>query len=439
MAKKRMTVLFAAALVCFAVVSPFPADAAEASKSDIGALMKRLEPLEALIKSQQKEIDAQNKKLADQQRELREYKAKLNSLASESSAAKKTAGEPKAVTKSARSPEPVVVARESTTVASTVSRDPEKETRPEISVLPDAGGVLTPKGVLMYENSTDYTNTTTNIFTFDGVQVSQVVLIGNVNASSARRHVLSNSSRFRMGLTNRLEADVRVPYVYRNDATSTTQVGGGTSKETIEGHGIGDIDMGLAYQINEGRKGWPYFVGNLRYKTNTGEGPYDVPYDANNVATRLPTGTGFNSVEGSVTMIKVTDPAVLFGNVGYVYSMGKDFDKTFNTTNIRKVDPGSVVNASGGLGFSVNQDMSFTLGYKHSFVLPTDQTAINTDTGETVKTMGDTFSVGALIVGASYRLSPTVNLNFTTEVGATRDAPDVRLGLRIPVQVYKFY
>ncbi len=442
---KTTPALLLASLAVIMIAIPFKGTVAQEGAADIQEVLQRLGPLEQLIKNQQKLLDEQGRKLAMQEEELNAYKKKLNSLAmaeSSDKASQKDAKPAKASAKEGAPEKPVVVASQSTVVQGTSIVPPasaKKEERPEINVLPDAGGVLTPKGKLMYENTMQYTNTTSNIFSFDGVQVSEVVFIGSVATSSARRNVLQNASRFRLGIWDRLEADVRVPYVYRNDASSTTAIGGGTSRTTVEGHGIGDVDAGLAYQINKGAQGWPFFVANLRYKSNTGEGPFDVPYDANNIAERLPTGTGFNSVEGSLTTIKVTDPAVLFANIGYVHSFGDDINKTFNNTRVLKVSPGNVFNASGGMGFSINQDTSFTLGYKHSYVMPTYQTAQNTGDLSIVKTRSDSLNVGALLVGASYRLTPKISLNLTTEVGATRDAPDVQVGLRIPIELTTLY
>jgi len=436
-------VVLASFLLCGNVSAKTAKPVKAASSSEIQELIKRLEPLEKLVKEQQKTLDAQSRKIAEQEEELKNYK-KTVSAAEASSAPAATETRTTATKSTAREAKgkPVVVAQESAAVQGNAISGPPKaeEERPEINVLPDAGGVLTPKGMLMYENSAEYTNTTSNVFSVGGVQVAEAVLVGVINASSARRQVVQDSSRLRLGILNRLEADVRVPYVYRNDSSTTTIVGGtGSSHSAIEGHGLGDIDFGLAYQLNRGRGGWPFFIGNLRYKSDTGDGPYDVPYDANNIASRLPTGTGFQSAEGSVTMIKVTDPAVLFANLGYVHSFGEDINKTFNNTRILDVAPGPVFNASGGLGFSINQETSFTLGYKHSYVMPTYQHAINTTDGSSVESRSDSLNVGAFLFGASYRVNPKVNLNFTAEVGATRDAPDVHLGLRVPIQVGKMY
>lgn len=443
----RFATVLVTVLACLSLTSPV--SAAASGDVSVQELLKRLEPMEKTLKSQQTALEEQKKKIADQEKELKLYREKLSALegASDKSvkgkkaaAAENTKPYPSETGSKDKSAATKTAASDQAKSSGTSIMAPKKdeETRPQLDVLPDYGGVLTPRGTLMYENSMEYTNTTNNIFTFNGVQVAEVVLIGQIEASSARRQVVQDSSRFRLGITNRLEADVRVPYSYRNDAETRTS-GGGSSRSTIEGHGFGDIDAGLAYQLNRGSNGWPFLIGNLRFKSDTGEGPYDIDYDANNIAKTLPTGTGFKTAEGSMTVIKVTDPAVLFGNLGYVYSFGEDVDKTFGNTRILDVSPGSAINASTGMGFSINQETSFTLGYKHSYVLPTYQHAINTNNNTAVESRSDTLNVGALLVGTSYRLSPAVSLNLTTEVGATRDAPDVVVGLRIPVRLGQFF
>lgn len=447
----RFVAVLAAVLTCLLLADRAEAKAPASDTSAVQELLKRLEPLEKIVKSQQTALDEQKKKIAAQDKELKLYREKLNAMetpAAKSVKSKKgtatAAGEtkpyPSEVAEAKTGPKGKTASPDGADSTKTSIAAPKKdeESRPQLDVLPDYGGVLTPKGTLMYENSSEYTNTTNNIFTFNGVQVAEVVLVGQIEATSARRQVLQNSSRFRLGLTNRLETDIRLPFSYRNDAETRT-ANGGSSRSSLEGHGFGDVDMGVAYQLNRGTGGWPYFVGNLRYKTDTGKGPYDVEYDANNIAKSLPTGTGFQTAESSITVIKVSDPAVLFGNLGYVYSFGEDVNKDFNETRVLDVSPGGAFNASTGMGFSINQETSFTLGYKHSYVMPTYQHAINTTNNTPVESRSDSLNVGALLVGTSYRFSPAVSLNLTTEVGATADAPDVVVGLRVPVRLGDFF
>jgi len=299
--------------------------------------------------------------------------------------------------------------------------------------LANQGGVLSPPGTLSFENTVEYTNTTRNLFAFNGVELAQVVLVGGITASSARHQIVQETGRLRLGITNRLEADVHVPFVYRNDSLTNSVTTSGTTTTSISGADLGDIDIGLAYQLNDGTEGWPFLIGNLRYKANNADGPFDVPYDSNNIATRLPTGTGFQTVEGSVTAIKVSDPAVLFANLGYVYDVPRDIDRDFNGVTIGHVNPGDAINAMAGMGFAINQQTSFSLGYKHSYVFPTYQKM--TQSGSTETTSSGTSQVGALALGLSYAFTPETSVNFNVEAGLTNDAPDVHLIVRVPIKL----
>jgi hypothetical protein len=439
---KSLRVVLAASALSL-VLAVTPSFAAE-SQSDVTTMKASLKKQATLLAKQEKALAEQREKLSLQEKEMAAQRSKLDELTKMVETSIKPAsdlelkdsvGTGTGPAKTSQKAE-AKVSEPAVATTSIVAPPKEEEKRPEVAVLPDVGGVLTPKGVLMYENSLEYVNTTSNVFTFNGVQVAEVVFIGSANATTAKRQIVQDSNRFRLGLTNRLEADIRVPYVYRSDTTSETNTSTGvTSRNRIEGNGLGDIDAGASYQFNAGKEGWPFLVGNVRYKANNADGPFDVPYDSDNVATELPTGTGFHSAEGSLTAIKVSDPAVLFTNLGYVYNMDSDVNKTFGNTRIGNVDPGDAINVSAGMGFSINPETSFTLGYKHSYVFETTQENQDVGTGDLSTSRSDTASVGAFMVGASYRFNPITSLNMNVEVGATREAPDVRVGLRVPVRL----
>src|SRR3546814_11457716 len=86
--------------------------------------------------------------------------------------------------------------------------------------------------------------------------------------------------------------------------------------QEVDGDGIGDVELALHYQINSGLDDWPIFIGNLRYKSPSGEGPFDVDRDANGLESELATGSGFHGIEPSVTILSPNDPAVFFANFG---------------------------------------------------------------------------------------------------------------------------
>lgn len=91
-----------------------------------------------------------------------------------------------------------------------------------------------------------------------------------------------------------------------------------------------------------------------------------------------------------------------------------------------KFDPGDAVRMSFGMAYAINSAASFTLGYKHDFIQHTE-TEING-----VNLVSSSLDVGALLLGFSYRLNERTSVNTNLELGATADAPDVSLTLRVP-------
>jgi len=81
------------------------------------------------------------------------------------------------------------------------------------------------------------------------------------------------------------------------------------------------------------------FIGNLRYKSNTGKGPFEVPTDSNGQELELPTGSGFSAWQPSVTMIYPSDPVVFYSNLNYIYNVGATYGGN-------RIDPGDSIGAS---------------------------------------------------------------------------------------------
>lgn len=307
-----------------------------------------------------------------------------------------------------------------------VGQAPEAR-RPEVAVLPEAGGVLTPRGQLVFEPQLEYSHSSTQRFFFSGVQIVDAVLIGAIEAEDARRDSFTTALAARYGITDRFEADVRVPFVYRDDIENDPLDPDSGLERELTGKGLGDIEVGLHYQLNDGAGGSPYYIANLRGKLTTGEGPFDVDFDADGRQRELPTGSGFYSLEPSITVLYPTDPVVLFGNIGYAFNLPDDVDKTIGGDLFGEVDPGDSIAVSFGMGFGLSPQTSFSLGYEHNYVLPTD-TEVNGATAES-----DELQVGSFLVGFNYRNSERVSTAVNLAIGATEDAPDVRIGLRTAI------
>jgi hypothetical protein len=144
-------------------------------------------------------------------------------------------------------------------------------------------------------------------------------------------------------------------------------------------------------------------------------------------------------VEPSVTLLYPSDPAIIFGTLSYQVNIPDDVNQQVGTAVVQHVDPGDAVGASIGIGFAFNEDLSMSLGYKHTYVFETstDIFSNQTQTQRTFKT--DALQIGSLLYGMSYRVSDAIRVNFDLELGVTEDAPDVRGTLRVPVDVTSFF
>lgn len=312
---------------------------------------------------------------------------------------------------------------------------PEEDLRPEISAAVDVGGVLTPQGMLVLEPSFTYTHSGVNRFTFRGTEIVETILLGVVEAQDADRDFLETALTLRYGITDRLEIETRVPGVYRSDRVTTTATISGTdvtSTNELDGYGLGDVEAAAHLQLNEGAGGWPFFVGNLRGKFPTGRGPFDVERDASGIETELPTGSGFYSVEPSLTLLYPVDPIVLFSNVGYVWNIARDIDQDIGSLRIGEVDPGDAIRFGFGFSFAANETTSISFAYSQELIDGTT-TEINGTDRES-----EELTVGQITLGFSHRLSDRVSLNVGTTFGVTEDATDLQVGVRLPIRFQLF-
>ena len=319
---------------------------------------------------------------------------------------------------------------------------PKREpVQPQVQSIPDIGGVLTPKGKWIIEPAIQYSHAVVNRLTFRGIELLGARGIGLLSADDADRDAIIASLTGRFGISDRLEGEIKLPYVYRDDKLTNlipqipdAQGQPAELERSLDGHGIGDLELALHYQLNAGLEGWPIFIGNLRYKSTTGKGPFDVDYDEDGIEQELAMGSGFHAIEPSITALYPTDPAVLFANLGYVFNIKKDIDKRIGEVRVGNVDPGDTFRMSFGMAYSINERTSFTLGYKNDFIMKTKTEFFNPDTGASTTQKSDTLNVGALLLGYSLALDRQTSVNLNLELGVTDDAPDVLMTLRVPFQ-----
>jgi hypothetical protein len=413
----------------------------------------RLAQIEQTLQAQENRLSAQEKRLADQQQALAIQQAEIDNLRAERDGllADIRAGRSDAPNSTNDTAAPYASLSPNTspasgTPATTVAQvepmkpdplpqqpvgtaPPPKRQVEEVAALPEHVGVLTPKGRLVFTPSLDYVRSSSNRLVFRGVEIVPGIQLGVIEANDADRDSAVATVAMRYGLTSRLEVEARIPYVYRHDRITTLAQRDETINRTTEldGQQIGDVEISARYQLNEVRPGRAIFVANARIKPPTGLGPYDVGYDQFGVATSLATGSGFWAVEGGLTMLYPSDPAVIFASISYLHNLPRDIDKDIGGAHVGRVEPGGSISGSLGFGLALNPRFSVSFGYSHSYIFPT-----KTQIGNTVQE-SNSLQVGSLLMGWSYRLSDRMTLTNNFEFGVTSDAPDMRMVVAAPM------
>lgn len=331
-----------------------------------------------------------------------------------------------------------------------VGEAPPEEAPPPISVLGDQGGIVSRAGQFTVEGGVEYAHADRNRVLFRGIEIIESVLVGVFDVNESRQDSVVGSVAARYGLSSRFEIGARLPYVYRSDRSVLAPIQGsnnppgsqaGVRDFTASGDGIGDVEISARYQLTEGRNGYPFLIANLQAVAPTGSDPFKVARDFSGAPTEAATGAGFWGASGGITAIMPTDPAVLFGTLGYTRNFGRDIDTMIGSSQIDSVKPGDSLNVNLGFGVSLNERMSFNLGYGHTWSFGTRTvTRVMQSQGplqppvlsQPIASTSRDLQVGRYLFGVSYRMSESTTLNWAVEVGATDDATDIRTTLRIP-------
>lgn len=395
--------------------------------SEVQDLREKLDTLQRQLAEQRSLIDALARQLA----------APSAPLAPDELARQRGAGAPLAAAGAAAEPPTAAP-------AAAVGKPPATNGRPpEVAPLFEQPGVLTPNGKFVFEPAVQFGYASSNRVALVGYTVIPALLIGLVDVREVKRNTVTTIFAGRYGLGKRMEIEARVPYVYRSDATVSREIFTGTAVENVfntSGKGMGDAELGLRYQLNDGGVDRAYYVGSLRLKSRTGRDPFSVVTDCTRrcVGTNasgtglpldLPTGSGFNSIQPGLTWLFPSDPAVFFGSFSYLHNFRrKNVSRTVLSGEkefLGDIEPGNIVGFNFGMGLGLNDKASLSLGYDHSAIGRTRQAGVVVP--GSVRTQ-----LGTLLLGFSYRINEKRSVNVSVGAGLTRDTPDVSLTIRLP-------
>ncbi|HUC17127.1 MAG TPA: hypothetical protein VMA37_05515 [Acetobacteraceae bacterium] len=409
------------------------------------------------IQQQQRELYLQSLRLNDQQNLLNSELQKLTGTGtgtaadvsqSTQPAAQTTQGTTQSSTNGTSSTETAQAAPASSSAASSAApiSGPSPQQQEERRVLQTAhelsntGGVLTPKGDLVVDPSIEYDYWNQNSVNISGFSIVPGITFGNINVQRIQANYETTAVTLRYGVTNRLELNLKVPVVYATGSTTTQPLGPNAEvfSPGADAFNIGDIQVGASYQINSGNDGWPIFLGNVLLKTATGTSPFDVPIITTNdpngtllagIQKKLPTGTGFYTLEPNVTMLLPTSPAVLFANLLY----GINFSRSVQIANISgaastsaTIGPGNYISGTFGVGFAVNDQTSMTFSYQQEHVWPTTENGV--DLG------GSSFDFGTFNFGVGFAVSRNINVNLGAGIGVGPNNPVAKILLEVPIR-----
>jgi hypothetical protein len=210
------------------------------------------------------------------------------------------------------------------------------------------------------------------------------------------RRFMDNTVIARYGfLTDGLEVDFIAPVFIHAEQESDFGLGRVGEKQD----GVGDLAAALRYQVWYERGNRPSLVLDVEGKSRTG-------------GTGL-TGTGNWNTGGGVTLIKTIDPVVFFGRLGYTHNFAS-----------QTRDLGNIFDYRLGMGFSLNDKVSFNIQFTGAYIGPSQITQV-AGTG-----LGAGGGIGPVVF--STRRTEIMNLLFTTTVQVTKNfyiEPVVGVGL----------
>src|SRR3989338_6669025 len=173
--------------------------------------------------------------------------------------------------------------------------------------------------------------------------VVETVRTGNnvfsVVSQGEAQHTFTNSFTFDYGVWDNLTFSVRLPMIAKYD-----------TERDLNAYSLGDISASLRWQPWTSLRGKPVTTLYATLGLPTGNSPYDI-----NTASDLSTGSGTYSLGVGANMSYVVDPVVLFGSVGYTYSMPiTGIGQVRGGRLLEEVDPGSSFSLSMGFAYALS-------------------------------------------------------------------------------------
>jgi hypothetical protein len=365
-----------AALIAALFAAPLPPAAAEAPTTR--QLLEKIEQRDALIDDLQRRV-----------RELENRAAKAAPAPTPPSAAAPNTASPP--------PGPAPAARPKTAAApGQFEVDEEAAQRALERTLVITGALLLPYGQFEAQPGFLYTRSQNDF--------PALVRAGNGAVAAAvdsRADAIGGNVFMRLGLPLDSQLEFYVPYQSIDREVVVRQGGTVLSDDDNRGTGFGDIRLGLAKTLLREKHWWPDVIARFTWDSDTGQ-----------TLSRVALGSGFDELQGSITLTKRQDPLVFIGSVAYQSAFEK-----------RDIRPGDVLSFSLGAVLAASPETSLRVVLSQNFI---DRVEVN---GNALK--GTDRVNSTLNFGASSILGRGLFLDFTAGIGLTKDSPDYTVGVSL--------
>jgi hypothetical protein len=284
----------------------------------------------------------------------------------------------------------------------------------------ERGGILLPKWTMEVEHSATYYNSSSDNVSIDGFAILPILVVGDVVSQKLRRDLALGALTSRIGLPKDFQFEVRLPYGYESER----RVWADGKQESAHTLGLGDLEVAVIKQFKREGAGWPGLLASARWKSTTGKDPFHIG------GTTPTLGNGFNSIQGTLTAVKSTDPAILFGGFSYTANLSSDkgiagLDPEHpERITLGHMNPGDTFGFNVGAAMSINPEMSLNAGWQQSF---TRSTTLNYS-----RVPGSFLNEGLLRIGSTFMYMPGRVVDVGLGIGMTRDTPDFQFSVSFP-------
>jgi outer membrane murein-binding lipoprotein Lpp len=282
----------------------------------------------------------------------------------------------------------------------------EEKAEEEKRVLTTAGRsyTLMEKGTMCVEYNFRYSYYSVDQLLFEPVAVHHEKL-----------HELYNHISVDYALRDNLTVTGAIPFIYRYESVGAS--------DSTEQSSIGDISFGARWQPFKSGGAWPATTFYANISAPTGESPYEI-----NIDDELSTGSGFWSCSIGASFSKAIDPVVAFGQLGFSYNFEVDgLEQKHGSRVLEKVEPGSDIAFSIGLGYALSYAVSLTMRFTQNIRLETDYTYKDGKVATAPSYVSSIFCIGT-----GWRLSNKTTIFVDVGLGLTTNDPDFYLSFRLP-------